>query len=615
MQLKDIRSKFLHFFETRKHRVILSSSLIPANDPSVLLTTAGMQQFKPYMLGERDPKADLGGRRFTSVQKCFRTSDIDEVGDETHLTFFEMLGNFSVGDYFKKEAIDFAWEFCTNVVHIPEDRMWATYFHGDDVRVKKVKTHLPTDAESAKLWQKYLPKERIAGYGHDANFWGPPGQTGPCGPCTEIHIDRTGTPCDLGAKCLPNCSCGRFLEVWNLVLMQYEKTAEGAYVELPMKNIDTGMGLERLAMILQGKDSVFQTEAFTHTIDVVKADPHFGLTNVDLEDVRRLRIVSDHLKAAIFLRADEVRFSNKEQGYILRRIFRRACDQYLHPSPDLSAVFDAVVKEYGHAYPDLEQKRQAILEDFQKEYGNYEKVRLMDIGKLVKQLPRDHVLAQIEAPQGGSHIQITGKAAVQLFTTYGTSVDQLRQKGFVFDQADFEAELDKHRGVSRAGATSKFGGHGLYSANLTDEERAIATRLHTATHLLQQALRDVLGPEVQQDGSDITPERLRFDFRYPQKMTPEQILQVEAIVNAKIKEDLPVTKQEMPVKEALAAGALAFFKEKYPETVTVYSVGNYSKELCGGPHVTHTGELGSFKIQSEKSVSAGVRRIKAVVGS
>jgi alanyl-tRNA synthetase len=613
MHLKDIRAKFLQFFTSQKHIAVRSSSLIPVNDPSVLLTTAGMQQFKPYFLGERNAVQDFKAKRFTSVQKCFRTSDITEVGDATHLTFFEMLGNFSVGDYFKKEAIDFAWEFSTKVVHLHPERLWATYYHAEATRGKK-NTGIPSDTESVKFWQTHLPKERIAGFGHEDNFWGPPGKSGPCGPSTELHYDRTGKPCDLGAKCIPNCDCGRFVEIWNLVLMQYQKTETGEFRELPSKNIDTGMGLERLAMVLQNKQSVFQTEAFSHIIETIQKDPRFESTGEVLEDERRLRIASDHFKAAMFLRADEVRFSNKEQGYILRRVFRRACDQYLHPGCAFEPVIDAVIHEYGVAYPELNEKRAAILEDFQKEYVNYEKVRMLDINKLAKQLPKEDILSQQEEQQGVSKIHITGKAAVQLFTTYGSTFDQLKQKGFSFDDAEVEAELDKHRETSRAGATAKFGGHGLNSATLTDDERNVMTRLHTATHLLHQALRDVLGNEVHQDGSDINPERLRFDFTYPEKLTAEQILKVESIVNTKIAEDLTVTKQELPLKEALASGAMAFFKEKYPEQVTVYSVGDYSKELCGGPHVEHTGELGSFKIISEKSVSAGIRRIKATVG-
>ncbi len=614
MHLKDIRQKFLTYFKDHQHVVVPSSSLIPMGDPTVLLTTAGMQQFKPYFMGEKDPDLDFHSRRLTSVQKSFRTSDITEVGDETHLTFFEMLGNFSVGDYFKKEAIGYAWEFMTKIIHVDTTTLWATYYHAE-VNHGHKKGSVPSDLESAKLWAQFLPKERIVGFGIQDNFWGPPGKTGPCGPCTELHVDRTGTPCSLGERCVPNCACGRFVEVWNLVLMQYEKTVAGEFKDLPSKNIDTGMGLERLAMVLQDKTSVFQTDAFTDIIDTIKKDERFGTTGDELEDSRRLRIASDHLKSAVFLRADEVRFSNKEQGYILRRVFRRACDQYLHPGFRFEPVVDAILTQYGHVYPELKEKRAGILEDFAKEYVNYEKVRLMDIDKLVKQLPPEHVLSQQDEPLGVSKIRITGKAAVQLFTTYGTSIDQLRNKGFVFDDAEFEAALDEHRSVSRAGATAKFGGHGLNSASLGEDERQVMTRLHTATHLLHQALHDVLGPGVKQDGSDINAERLRFDFTYPAKLTPEQLMQVEAIVNAKIVEDLPVTVQEMPIKDALATGAKAFFKEKYPEKVTVYSIGNYSKELCGGPHVTHTGELKSFKIVSEKSVSAGIRRIKAVVGA
>ncbi|RJO59172.1 alanine--tRNA ligase [Candidatus Parcubacteria bacterium] len=610
MKLAEIRKKFLKFFASKKHALIASSTLVPLNDPTVLLTTAGMQQFKPYFLGERDPIKDLRSRRLASVQKCFRTSDINEVGDLTHLTFFEMLGNFSVGDYFKKEGIAYAWEFLTKTLKVPTQRLWATFFKGSPAGKKN---KFSADQEAFEHWQKYLPKNKIAGFGPEENFWGPPGKTGPCGPCTEIHYDLTQTPCEKADACLPNCECGRFVEIWNLVFMEYFKSTSGEYSELPHKNIDTGMGLERLAMILQAKASVFQTEAFTKIIQKIETDPRFGLTGNSLEDSRRLRIASDHFKGAVFLRADEVRFSNKEQGYILRRIFRRACDQYLHPGMDLSRPVRAVVREYQEVYPDLANKQAEILADFQKEYLAYEKVRNLNLQVLLKQLPPEGILSQIASPEGVSKIHITGKAAFQLFSTYGASIDQLKQKGFEFAEAEFELEMEKHRTVSRAGAESKFGGHGLNSAALSDVEREKITRLHTATHLLQQALRDVLGETVKQEGSDINPERLRFDFRFAEKLTPEQIAEVEEIVNEKIDGDLPVTFQEMPYADAIKSGALAFFKEKYPDPVKVYSVGDYSKELCGGPHVERTGQIGEFKILSEKSVSAGIRRIKATV--
>ncbi|MFA6953230.1 MAG: alanine--tRNA ligase [Patescibacteria group bacterium] len=611
MHLEVIRKKFLKYFKRQKHVLILSSSLIPQNDSSVLLTTAGMQQLKPYFMGERDPLIDFKSKKFASVQKCFRTSDIQEVGDLSHLTFFEMLGNFSVADYFKKEAINFAWEFLIKELKMNPEFLWATYYNG--LNSKSRKSQIPADKDSIKYWQKNLPKNHIVGFIEKANFWGPPGKTGPCGPCSELHYDLTRTPCEKGKKCLPNCECGRYVEIWNLVFMQYQKTEAGDFVELPNKNIDTGMGLERLTMAINNKTSVFQTEAFEKIIGTVEADERFGSTGNQIEDAKRLRIAADHFKGTVFLRTDEVRFSNKEQGYIMRRIFRRACDQYLHPGPNLKAVIEVIINEFKEAYPELAQKSQDIIADCEKEYLAYEKVRNLNISTLLKQLPAEGILSQIPWPEGPSSIQITGQAAFQLFSTFGASVDQLKQKGFVFDELEFEAEMQKHKSVSRAGVENKFGGHGLNSAVLTAEEKEKMTKLHTATHLLHKALREVLGDSVQQEGSDINPERLRFDFKHPEKLTAEEITEVENIVNEKIKEDLPVTFQEMPMAEALKTGALAFFKEKYPESVKVYSIGDFSKELCGGPHVEHTKELGEFKILSEKSVSAGIRRIKATV--
>jgi len=609
MRLDDIRKKFLKYFKDQKHILVTSSSLIPQNDPTVLLTTAGMQQFKPYFTGERDSMIDFKTRRFASVQKCFRTSDINEVGDLDHLTFFEMLGNFSVGDYFKKEAIGYAWVFLTKEIKLGPERLWATYFNGQGRNSKRAK--ITSDKESLKFWQKFLPKNRICGFGEEANFWGPPGKTGPCGPCTEIHYDLTKKPCEKGEDCLPNCECGRFVEIWNLVLMQYEKTAEAEFVELPRKNIDTGMGLERLAMVINQKGNVFQTDAFSEIIKSIESDPRFGSTGNIAEDAKRLRIVVDHFKGTVFLRADEVRFSNKEQGYILRRIFRRACDQYLHPGMDFQKVFQVIISQLKNAYPELAEKKFEIISDCEKEYLNYEKVRNLNISVLLKQLPAQGILSQIASPEGPSSIRITGQAAFQLFSTYGASIDQLKQKGFSFDEMEFEAEMEKHREVSRAGADSKFGGHGLNSAILTDEDRKKITRLHTATHLLQKALIETLGDSIQQEGSDISPERLRFDFKFPTKLTFAQIAKVETIVNEKIEQDLKVSFEEMAIDEALKSGALAFFKEKYPPKVKVYSIGDYSKEICAGPHVASTKELGYFKILSEKSVSAGIRRIKA----
>lgn len=604
MTADRIRQKFISFFVKKKHRAVASSSLWPKDDPSVLLTTAGMQQFKPYFLGARDPQKDFGSRRLVSVQRCFRTSDIELVGDAWHCTFFEMLGNFSFGDYFEKGAIDLAWEFLTKVLGLDKKRLWVTYFKGDD--------EIAADEETIQLWQRYVPKGRVAGFGRQENWWGPPGAAGPCGPCSEIHYDFTGQPCAKGSRCQPNCECGRFMEVWNLVFMEYHLDEKKKLKELPTKNIDTGLGLERLALILQRKKSIFETDLFAGIIQAVTRDKNFGRTN-EFEDTVRSRIVADHLKGVVFLLDDGIAFSNKEQGYVLRRLFRRALDQYLHQNITLLPTVEAIIKTYEEQYHYLRIKKDELLRHLQGELVTYQKLLQLDIQDIVEKM--SHLKEPSESPvrPGPSSRRLSAAEAATIYTTYGVSADRLRRAGFTFDEKEFKNEIEKHQALSRAGAKAKFGGHGLDSAEWTPAEREKMTKLHTATHLLHQALRQILGAHVRQQGSDINPERLRFDFDHPQKLTDGEKKEIEDLVSRKISEDVPVKREEMSYATAVAAGALAFFKEKYPEHVSVYSIGDFSKEICGGPHVSRTGQLGTFRIISEKSSSAGIRRIKAVV--
>lgn len=602
MNANTIRSKFLEYFKRQEHIVVPSSSLTPDNDPTVLLTTAGMQQFKPYFLGERDPEKQFGARRLTSSQRVFRTSDIDEVGDQTHLTFFEMLGNFSIADYTKDGAIRMAWECLTKTYKIPKQKLWATVFAGDDKASK--------DIEAIKLWQEVIPAERISEYGRDENWWGPPGSSGPCGPCSELHFDFTGTPCERGEFCRPNCPCGRFMELWNLVFMEYFQDQQGVFKPLASRNVDTGMGLERLARVLQSKETVFDTDFFTTVIAAIEQEPSFGGRATEAERTKMIRIAADHLKGTVFLIADGVMFSNKDQGYVLRRIFRRALDQFTYPLTSYPAVIDAIILFYKDTYPQLDARRSEIIDACRVEAEHF----VTMVSKIIQKVSsgRAHGEQLRAAPK-----TLTADEAFTLYTTHGTPLERLRREGFTFDEETVKKKIENHKSTSRAGVKAKFGGHGLgYALDeglYKDEDIARITRLHTATHLLHQALRTVLGEKVRQNGSDITPERLRFDFSYHAKLTDEQRASVEALVNEQVRRDHPVSYEEMDLTNALKSGALSFFREKYPERVKVYSVGDFSKEICGGPHVTHSGEVGTFRIISEKSSAAGIRRIKAIV--
>lgn len=557
----NIRQKFLAYFEKNGHAVVPSSSLIPT-DPSVLLTTAGMQQFKKYYVGEADPVKDFGSKNTTSVQKSFRTSDIDEVGDETHLTFFEMLGNFSFGGYFKEEAIKYGYEFITQELGLEID--YVTVFEGD--------SEVPKDEESEKIWRS-LGQENIRYAGRADNFWGPTGAEGPCGPTTEIYIGG--------------------VEIWNIVFNEYYMHADKSLEPLKQKGVDTGMGLERLTMAVQGVKNIFETDLFTPILGKVEE-------NTPLLEWGSKRIIADHVRAAVFLLADGVTPSNTDRGYILRRLLRRAT----HPTKSQAPVAQVVIENYQDFYQELKNEKSNILNEIEKEENKFRKTLYAGMKQLKK-----------------------GVDPFTLHTTYGfpfdLTKDIAKKNNIEVNEKDFEEKFQKHQETSRAGMEKKFGGHGLIlnTGELkagNEEELGKVLRLHTATHLLQRALREVLGPEVKQAGSDITPERTRFDFAFPRKLTPEEIKSVEDLVNQKIKEDLPVSFKEMPKSDAEKTGALYFFKEKYPDVVKVYFVGKdidsaWSKEFCGGPHVDHTGIIGHFKIAKEEAIGAGTRRIRGIV--
>ncbi|MFC1687718.1 alanine--tRNA ligase, partial [Patescibacteria group bacterium] len=605
----DIRKKYLSFFKKNKHVIVDASGLVPADDPSVLFTTAGMQQFKPYFLGKKDPKKDFNSTRLASSQLVFRTSDIESVGDSSHLTLFEMLGNFSIGDYFKKEAIKLAFEFLIQKMHLEKEKMYATYFSGD--------RNIPADEDTSKLLLKYIPRQRIFPFGKKDNWWGPTGDSGPCGPSAEIHFDNTGKQCKKGDACEPNCECGRFVELWNLVFTEYNQSKTEKLTKLPQKNIDTGLGLERLAMVVQKKNSVFETDLYDPLIKIIEKDINFGKIN-QYEDERRKRIIADHIKGVFFLLSEGVVFSNKEQGYILRRIFRRASDQYLHPHFNFDELFKSLISMYGSAYPKTGQKFNEVQQVLKGEDEAYRKLLQVSVDEVVEKYVKHskNYPDYDKTEKKPSRRIMTAQDAFNLYSTYGISPDRLKRKGYDFPIDEFENEVKKHQEKSREGSKSKFGGHGLANVDsglMTKDEMWNITRNHTATHLLHQALRSILGNHVKQQGSDINTERLRFDFEHPEKLTDKQKKDIEDLVNSEIERDEPVKSKEMPLKDALDSGALSFFREKYPPVVSVYSVGDFSKEICGGPHVDHTKQIGKFTIVSEKSSGAGIRRIKATI--
>ena len=590
----ELRSMWLNFFKSKGHAVIPSASVIPENDPTVLFTTAGMHPLVPYLLGSKHP----AGTRLTDVQKCIRTGDIDEVGDASHLTFFEMLGNWSLGDYFKKEMIAWSWEFLTSPEYLglDKDKLAFTVFEGEG--------DIPRDEEAANYWMENgVKKENIYFLPREHNWWGPAGQTGPCGPDTEMFIIKDQPPC--GPDCSPACSCGRFLEIWNDVFMQYNKTADGQYVPMAKKNVDTGMGLERTVCTLNGCKTVYETDAFTGIIAKISelSGKHY---DDDEATTRAFRIVADHLRTSTFIMGDPhgVSPSNVDQGYVLRRLIRRAVrfGMELGMQEGFTAeIGKVVIDQYAEVYPELKQNEAFVLEQFKLEETRFARTLRQGEREFEKAISR----------MGDSKV-IDGMVAFNLYATYGFPIEMTRElareHGLTVDEAGFEKHFAEHQKSSHAGAEQRFKG------GLADSS-AQSARLHTATHLLHAALRRVLGDEVAQKGSNITPERLRFDFSFGRKVTKDELAQVEALVNEWIKADVPVVMTETTVEDAKKEGAIGLFESKYGERVRMYTMGEYSKEICGGPHASHTGELVSFKIQKEESSSAGVRRIKAVIGA
>ena len=590
----ELRSMWLNFFKSKGHAVIPSASVIPENDPTVLFTTAGMHPLVPYLLGSKHP----AGTRLTDVQKCIRTGDIDEVGDASHLTFFEMLGNWSLGDYFKKEMIAWSWEFLTSPEYLglDKDKLAFTVFEGEG--------DIPRDDEAANYWMENgVKKENIYFLPREHNWWGPAGQTGPCGPDTEMFIIKDQPPC--GPDCSPACSCGRFLEIWNDVFMQYNKTADGQYVPMAKKNVDTGMGLERTVCTLNGCKTVYETDAFTNIIAKISelSGKHY---DDDEATTKAFRIVADHLRTSTFIMGDPrgVSPSNVDQGYVLRRLIRRAVRFGMElgmPEGFTAEIGKVVIDQYAEVYPELKQNENFVLEQFKLEETRF--------ARTLRQGEREFEKA---VSRMGENKVIDGVVAFNLYATYGFPIEMTRElakeHGLTVDEAGFEKHFAEHQKSSHAGAEQRFKG------GLADSS-AQSARLHTATHLLHAALRRVLGDEVAQKGSNITPERLRFDFSFGRKVTKDELAQVEALVNEWIKADVPVVMTETTVEEAKKEGAIGLFESKYGDRVRMYTMGEYSKEICGGPHASHTGELVSFKIQKEESSSAGVRRIKAVIGA
>lgn len=588
MTANELRTMYVNFFKERGHKEIPSASLLPENDPTVLFTTAGMHPLVPYLLGEKHP----GGRRLTDVQKCVRTEDIDEVGDDTHCTFFEMLGNWSLGDYFKQESISMSFDFLTNYLHIPPERLAVTVFEGDELA--------PADVEAEEIWKGFgLKNDQIFRYGRESNWWGPAGQTGPCGPDTEIFYDMDKPKC--GPNCGPSCKCGKYVEIWNNVFMQFNKEVDGTYTELKQKNVDTGMGLERVLTIFNGKTNVYDTELF---IPIMQTLEEILEKEGKAIPERDKRIICEHTRAITFILGDPMKInpSNTEQGYILRRLIRRIIRLFKKADINenyLCELSGVIIEQYRLVYPELEKNREFILEQLQKEYHLFSKTLDEGLKKANKYLDC------IE--QGGI---LSGELAFKLYDTFGFPIEftseLASERGYQVDMDGFQKQFKEHQNKSRQGAEGKFAG------GLADKNEQTA-RLHTATHLLHGALRRVLGEEVFQRGSNITSERLRFDFSFGRKVTKEELEKVEAIVNEAIGKKLDVILDEMTPKRAYKEGAIGVFSGKYGEIVKVYTIPGYSKEICGGPHAKNTGELVSFKIIKEEASSAGVRRIKAVI--
>ena len=584
MKAIELRRKYIEYFKRNGHKEIPSAPVVPENDPTVLFTTAGMHPLVPYLLGEPHPQ----GKRLTDYQKCIRTGDIDSVGDPCHLTYFEMMGNWSLGDYFKDESIKMSYNFLKDELGFDMDKISVTVFAGED--------GIPRDEEAANAWAKMgIPIDRIFYLGREDNWWGPAGETGPCGPDTEIFFD-TGKP-KCSENCNPSCGCGKYLEIWNNVFMQYNKTKDGKYEPLKQKNVDTGLGLERVISLLQGKNNVYETELFADVIaKIQELAKNFNINSA--------RIIADHLRASIFMIIDGVRPSNVEQGYVLRRLLRRVIRHMRKVEIDpneISTLVEKFVEIMAEMYPEVPANKDTIIEVIKEEKDKF--VKTLEHGE-------KEFIKNAEKTKAEGKEKLDGEVVFRLYDTFGfppeMTAELAEEKDLKIDMKEFEELFKKHQEISRAGSEAKFKG------GLADHSEK-TTAYHTATHLLHKALQIVLGEHATQKGSNITAERLRFDFMNPQKLTPEELKRVEDIVNEQIQRDLPVTCEEMSLEDAQKSGATGLFANKYGDKVKVYTIGDFSKEICGGPHVDRTGKLGHFKIIKEEAVSAGVRRIKAIL--
>lgn len=592
MNFNELRQKYIDFFKSKNHKHIPSASLIPENDPTVLFTTAGMHPLVPNLLGAEHPE----GKRLVNWQKCIRTGDIDEVGDASHLTFFEMLGNWSLGDYFKKEAIEMSYEFLINILGFDPEKLNITVFEGDK--------DAPCDEESASIWKNLgISEDRIYFKPKKDNWWGPAGLTGPCGPDTEMFIDTGIDPCS--SSCSPGCNCGKYFEIWNDVFMQYNKNSDGTFTPLKQKNVDTGMGIERTSAMLQNKKSVYDIECFIPIINKIEELSGKKYDEND-ETTRAIRIITDHLRTSVFIIGDErgISPSNLGAGYVLRRLIRRAIrfgKKLDMPFPFLSKTAKVVVDIMHDIYPELKSNEKRIYSELETEEKKFEETLqtgMHELDKITSKL--------IENNQN----LISGRIAFKLYDTYGFPLEFTKEianeKGLKIDEKGFNEAFEKHRELSQKAQTQSFKG------GLADHSEK-TTRLHTATHLLHRSLKNILGEHVNQKGSNITVDRLRFDFTHPEKIEPEVLKKVEDMVNEQIQKKMDVHMKVMPLDEAKKLGAVALFTNKYEGKVNVYFIGDFSIEVCGGPHVKNTGELGKFKIVKEQSSSAGVRRIKAIL--
>lgn len=583
MKAIDIRNKYLNYFKNHGHAVIPSAPLIPEDDPSVLFTTAGMQPLVPYLLGEKHPE----GVRLTDYQKCVRTVDIDEVGDNRHLTYFEMLGNWSLGDYFKEESIKMSFEFLTKELEIPVEKLSVTVFKGDE--------DAPRDVESAKIWKEAgMPEDHIYYFGKDDNWW-IAGEVGPCGPDTEMFYDTGKEACS--KHCNPSCGCGKYVEIWNNVFMEYYKNEDGTYSKLKQRNVDTGLGLERMAMLLQQQETPYDTEIFKPIMEKLEA-----LSKID--NIQSRRIVAEHMRSSMMIISDGGKPSNVDRGYVLRRLIRRMT-RHLNKLEinlnELENLIELNIENLKEMYPELEKNKEVI-----------KQVLIEEKNKFVKTLAhgeKEFEKAMVRIKNENLH-KIDGQTVFKLYDTYGfppeVTSDLAKEQGYEIDMEAFEKLFKEHQEKSRMGSEKKFKG------GLADQSPETIS-YHTATHLLNAALKVVIGQDVHQKGSNITAERMRFDFNCDHKLTDEEKQKVEDLVNKWIKEEIPVTCEEMKKEDAIKSGAECMFIEKYPDIVTVYKIGEVSKELCGGPHVKNTRELGTFKIKKEEASSQGVRRIKAIL--